>query len=56
MDPRKGEPTGVNKYASNIEGGKGGGERTGEQAVETGPRRGNSGAERYTGYQIEVRK
>ena len=49
MDPRKVEPTGVDKGACHIEGLKGGGgEQMGAEADETGPRRGNSREERNT--------
>ena len=49
MNPRKGEPTGAERYACHIEVGKGGDERMVEEVAEIFLRSGNSGANRETG-------
>ena len=46
-------PLGDDRAACRVEGRKGGGKQAGAEAAETGPRRGTSGAERDTGYQVD---
>ena len=49
MDQQKGQPTGSDRDARHIEGGKGGGVWKGTDVTERAPQIRNSGAERDTG-------